>query len=112
MPGKMIQLREQIGRAQIDPPDDTANEIVPIGQFQHPARLVDVLPDLHGHAPFKPKSLKQRSQVLGHEVAPEGGQLVGHPPMFGGIVLPEMLMRVDSSRGSGGVYRGCHPSQL
>jgi hypothetical protein len=82
------------------------------GQSCLPARLVEVLAHLHRNAAVKLQRLQQRLQVLGHEVAPERRQFVGHPRVFGGIVLPEMLVRVDFSFGPGGVYRRWHPSQL
>ena len=89
------ELRAHLGRGQVHPSHHAGDEGVALGQLQEPARLLQGLPRLHGHAGLEAGAAQLRLEIGGKEVAAQRGEGVVDPAVGGGVVAPEMLVGVD-----------------
>ena len=63
MLGVLRQLLAEFRRAQVHPAHHAPDEVVFVGQFQQPLRLLDHLPRLHGDGAVEPAGFEQRAGV-------------------------------------------------
>ena len=94
--GKLLKLFNNIAAAQVHPAHDCAHKRVSIGQFQKPAGFIETLPGLHRNCPINPCRTRQREQVGRQVISTELFHCASHPNVLAIVVLPEMLVRVDS----------------
>ena len=81
---------------QVNPADDALDKVVPIGQFQEPACLLDHLPALDGNRAVKADGLQKRRQFRRQIIAPQGVHSLGHPAVLTRHVIPKMLVTIKS----------------
>ncbi len=83
---------------EVHPADDPFDPRLPLGQPQQPAGFLDRLPSLHGDGTVQLEPGEFARQVGGAEIPAQALHLVADPRILPRVVLPEMLMRVDSHR--------------
>src|SRR3982074_3101390 len=102
-PHQGLQLCAYVRRLQIGPAHHARDERMAVGQLEQPPRLLESLSRLDGDTGVEAGTAQLRLEVGGQEVAPEGGQGSVDPLVLDGVVMPEVLMRVDAARGNGEV---------
>jgi hypothetical protein len=88
---------ETIG-AQVHPAHDAFDERVPSGQFQEKGSILHGLAGLHSDAAVEPSGPKQRFELGRQVIALQDPHPFGDPRIAGSLVVPEVLMGVDSHR--------------
>jgi hypothetical protein len=94
--GEVLETRGQVGHAKVNPSYHAQDERMLLGQIQQEAGFVLGLIGLHGDATVHPVSFQLRPQVARQEILPDPPHLVGDPGVANRVVLPEVLVRVDS----------------
>ena len=94
--GKVVQQGVDVGRAQVDPSHDAADEVMAGGQVEEPLCFLEGLPGLHGNAALEAVLMEERLEVGGKKVAAQGGHGIVDPGIFDGVVLPKVLMSIDT----------------
>ena len=93
---QLLELHVDLRRLQVDPADDAGDERMQVGEREQPARFVECLQRLDGDAPLEAGAAHLALQVRRGEILLQGLHRVVYPAVLDGIVLPEVLMRVDS----------------
>src|SRR5439155_9224434 len=91
-----------LGRGEIHPSHDAADELVGGGGVQELARLLDAGNCLDQDRLLDTVVGQQRPQVVGAEWPPDRGQLVAHPRVFAARGVPEVVVGVDDHASSNG----------
>ena len=96
MRGDALELRVDVVRLQIDPADDAGDERMRVGQREQPARFLERLPRLHRDAGVEARRAPSRAarRRAGSRAAARAIES-SIQPVLGGVVAPEMLVRVD-----------------
>ena len=109
---QLLEAPPGIGRAQVNPPHHSANELIGFGHFEQPACFFNAVPRLHRNGSIEPDSLQQRLQIAGEKIALQRRHGVRDPGVILSVVVPEMLVCVDSHFGPWFVVRGSWPQSL
>jgi molybdopterin converting factor small subunit len=89
----------EVGRCDGCPSYDSANLGTGFGEFEKPVGFLECLAGLDADGAVDLCVRQLCDEVLGEKVAAEGGHAVVDPAVFGGGVLPEMMVRVDDRVG-------------
>src|SRR5271157_794529 len=96
MLGKLFKLFNNLVVTQVHPAYDCANERILVGHFQKPSALFETLASLHRNRAMNTSRTYEWHQV-GRQIIPaQLFHLTSHPHVLAIVVLPEMLVRVDS----------------
>ncbi len=101
--GKVREAIADLRRAEVDPSHDATDEGVVAGQIEQKLRLALRLVGLDGHAAVDAIGGEQRAEVGGEEVLAQHRHAVVDPGVTHRIVLPEVLVCIDSEHQALGV---------
>ena len=94
---RLLELRIEVGRLQIDPADDAGDEGMPSASASSQRGFLERLPRLHRDAGVEARRAHLADRVRRQEIAPQGAPSSRRSSRYSaGLVAPEMLMRVDA----------------
>ena len=100
--GEVLESLDKVQGKEIDPPDNAQDSWMALGELQQEARLMLGLVGLHRDGAVHLELGKQGSQLLREIIPPQQGHVIRDPTVTDGIVMPEVLVGVDSHQGEDG----------